>query len=302
MRRGEFWLEEACARRLGVYGRTYIGNDPFFFGRMRDTEACGLVTSQVECTAGIAYRRGEHVRSWTHDAHVIVLQRGQGATWTQKDRELKLARGDFLIANPDEPYSLASEGDFDFVSFYVPKSMLAEGLYPGSPDVARVVSASTPPGRVAAGFALHLAATMDQLDATSAAGLTQSLVRAVCVAAGAAAGEHQQTMQEVKFAQVLRYLEQHLGNPALTPASCAAANGLSLRALHLLFEPSGESFSQTLLRKRLLRSRALMERRDVQSITDIAFTCGFGSLATFYRAFKRSYGAAPGELQVQSQA
>jgi AraC-like DNA-binding protein len=34
-----------------------------------------------------------------------------------------------------------------------------------------------------------------------------------------------------------------------------------------------------------------------RSITEIVFACGFNSLATFYRAFQREFGAAPGDLR-----
>ena len=32
-------------------------------------------------------------------------------------------------------------------------------------------------------------------------------------------------------------------------------------------------------------------------MTEVALACGFGSLPTFYRAFRRAYGAAPSELR-----
>jgi len=299
MRRGDYWLDEVCAQQLGVFGRTYAHADPFFFGQMDRSDAFGMVTTQVTCTAGIAYRRAEHIRRWTHDAAVVVLQRGRGATWQQGAQALKLGQGDLLVANPDEPYALASDGDFDFVSFYVPRSVLAENFLPGSPDTARVISASRPAGALAAGFAHDLAARLETLDAASAAAMTAAMVRVLAVAAGAEAAAHQPTLREAKLAQALRYMEKHLADPELTPASCARALGVSLRGLHLLFEPTGESFLATLVRKRLLRCRALLDRPEAarHSVTDIALGCGFGSMAGFYRAFQREFGGTPRELR-----
>ena len=34
-----------------------------------------------------------------------------------------------------------------------------------------------------------------------------------------------------------------------------------------------------------------------RAVTELALAWGFGSLTTFYRAFQRAYGAAPGELR-----
>ena len=70
------------------------------------------------------------------------------------------------------------------------------------------------------------------------------------------------------------YVERHLNNPALTPAGCARAIGVSLRALHMAFEPSGESFSQFLQRRRLERCHALLRNQAAASrpVADIAFS------------------------------
>jgi AraC-like DNA-binding protein len=68
--------------------------------------------------------------------------------------------------------------------------------------------------------------------------------------------------------------------------------------LHLLFEPSGESFAQYVLRRRLEECRAALINpiRD-RSVTDIALGWGFNSMPTFHRTFRRAFGAAPGELR-----
>jgi len=85
----------------------------------------------------------------------------------------------------------------------------------------------------------------------------------------------------------------------LTPGSAAAALGISLRQLHLLFEPTGTSFAQYLMQQRLLRCRtALASPTGLRrTVADIAFGWGFSSLATFYRAFQHEFGMAPAALR-----
>ena len=69
--------------------------------------------------------------------------------------------------------------------------------------------------------------------------------------------------------------------------------------LHQLFEPSGTSFARYVMRQRLAECRAALAgpagRR--RSVADIALGWGFNSLPTFYRAFRREFGATPNEVR-----
>jgi AraC-like DNA-binding protein len=69
-----------------------------------------------------------------------------------------------------------------------------------------------------------------------------------------------------------------------------------------LFEPTGISFAQYVVRRRLLQCRAALASPTTtkRSVADIAFGCGFNSLATFYRAFEREFGMPPTALRAAS--
>lgn len=92
-------------------------------------------------------------------------------------------------------------------------------------------------------------------------------------------------------------LRRHLPRPELSPTQMARALNISVRQLHLLFEPTGLSFARTLLAMRLAEARRQLESIPHLTITDIARGCGFDSLATFYRTFRHAYGLAPGDLR-----
>ena len=76
--------------------------------------------------------------------------------------------------------------------------------------------------------------------------------------------------------------------------------GISKRHLHLLFEPTGTSVARTILARRLQKAHRLLTSATSRSVTDIAFDCGFGSLPTFYRAFRQAYGISPGDLRINA--
>lgn len=106
--------------------------------------------------------------------------------------------------------------------------------------------------------------------------------------------------RDAQRASVRRYIRMNLGDPQLGPESIARAHAMSLRALHALFEHTGESVAALVRRSRLARCRADLERPDGGSITEIAFRWGFGDAAHFSTAFKREFGVTPREVRRES--
>ena len=97
-----------------------------------------------------------------------------------------------------------------------------------------------------------------------------------------------------------RYVDRHLADPGLEPAGVARAVGVSERQLQRLFERTGESFGRYVTRRRLEEVRTALARHAARPVTDLALAWGFGSLPSFYRAFRQAYGASPGELREAS--
>ena len=73
--------------------------------------------------------------------------------------------------------------------------------------------------------------------------------------------------------------------------------GISLRQVHVLFEPTGQSFARTLTAMRLADASRMLVAQPARSVTDIAYRCGFDSIATFYRAFRAAYGMTPNDAR-----
>ena len=107
----------------------------------------------------------------------------------------------------------------------------------------------------------------------------------------------QQALRVGRLSLVRRLITRHLSQPALSPAMIADLLGVSLRYVHVLFEETGTSFSQTVTAQRLGESRRMLSEKPPRPIADIALACGFGSLATFYRIFSASEGLTPGQYR-----
>ena len=129
------------------------------------------------------------------------------------------------------------------------------------------------------------------------------LVALACGASDQGTEQGRNSLRSAQLAAVKRYVDLHLADPGLTPASTAAALGISVRQLHRLFEPSGNSFARYVLRQRLLGCRDTIAGATGtgRSVIDIAFGWGFNSMATFYRAFVSEFGSPPAVLRAASR-
>jgi AraC family transcriptional activator of tynA and feaB len=103
-------------------------------------------------------------------------------------------------------------------------------------------------------------------------------------------------------AEIHRYVKTHLQDPALGPDSIAWAHALSVRALHALFEGSGESVAGLVRHQRLARCFEDLQQPSAGSVTEIAFRWGFRDAAHFSRVFKREFQSTPSEVRHAAEA
>jgi AraC-like DNA-binding protein len=99
------------------------------------------------------------------------------------------------------------------------------------------------------------------------------------------------------FKRVCAQIECNYANPALKISDIAKNTGISVRYIQKLFTLRHDSFSRHLERYRLERATMLLRRRALLpvkiSISSIADSCGFRSLAHFSRSFSERIGVPP---------
>jgi AraC-like DNA-binding protein len=184
----------------------------------------------------------------------------------------------------------------------MPRAALSPLLAGGRLNRPIVVRAASPLGLLLGAAFDAAVAQVPLLSPELGDAVLQNLCGLVALACGASEEGRWNGRDSLRMARLeaaKRYIEQQLAEPGLTPASAAAALGISLRHLHLLFEPTDTSFAQYVTQRRLLQCRAaLASPTGIQrSVADIAFGWGFNSLATFYRAFEREFGLSPTALR-----
>jgi AraC-like DNA-binding protein len=92
---------------------------------------------------------------------------------------------------------------------------------------------------------------------------------------------------------------ENLHDSNISLAWISNRHGISVSYVKRLFEQAETSFTEFVLSERLKRAHTLLSLSACagQSITDIAFACGFGDLSYFNRSFRRRFGGTPGEVR-----
>ena len=124
-----------------------------------------------------------------------------------------------------------------------------------------------------------------------------ALIERGVIAAGSRRGRR--ALRAARLSLTRRLITRHLAQANLSPALISDVLGVSVRHMHMLFEGTGKSFSQTVAAQRIRLSGQLLSEAPGRPIGEVARACGFESLATFYRVFRATKGMAPGEFRVR---
>jgi AraC-like DNA-binding protein len=214
--------------------------------------------------------------------------------------------GDFCVSSTEWRFDAESKGPASFDMLVIPQAALSPLLAGGRLARPFRLPATSP-------LSSLLGAAMDAAKAQApllADELGEAVLRNLCGLVTLACGASDEgtewgrdSLRSAQLAALRRHVDLHLADPGLTPASAAAALGISARQLHRLFEPSGSTFARYVLRQRLLRCRDTIAGATGtgRSVVDIAFGWGFNSMATFYRAFVSEFGSPPAVMRAASR-
>ncbi|MFF8837594.1 helix-turn-helix domain-containing protein [Streptomyces sp. NPDC015130] len=100
------------------------------------------------------------------------------------------------------------------------------------------------------------------------------------------------------LSRIRAYIEEHLMDPDLSPASIARAHHISVRYLQKLFQNDGSTVSQWVRQRRLEFCRLELSRSNRRvTMAAVAHRWGFSSPSHFSRTFRGAYGMSPSEWQ-----
>lgn len=302
--RFDYWCEVRARNLFGVTISLKQEERQHFQGQFSATSIGGAVLSQMQASPYRVSRSAADISRASNNSLCIYQQIG-GASWFNSSAggEFVVRAGEFAISHVDLPYltrPTTSHG-FDLRVLKIPlagRTTLAPGalrLAPAplhnDPRLTVLISAS---------FAA-LVADSTKNPNHDFNGAVGHLAQLALLARGSVANGSPDSRAALRFGylQAARnILARDLHRPDLSPAFVAGALGISIRQLHLLFEPTGLSFARTLTTIRLEQARRLLQTLPARQVADIAYACGFDSIATFYRVFRSNFGMTPGDVRI----
>jgi AraC-like DNA-binding protein len=253
----------------------------------------------------VVQRLGPQIRQVEWNQYLVYREFSPGAWFDYSGREFTTAPGDLVISDADTPFRTRATGaQYNHHAWLLPRHVLEPHLPRLPRPMVIHIPASSGVAALVVAYLDALSAQIDRLGEVEAGLVADNLGRLIAVACGGVAGDHREVVREARLDQARQYIDRRLASPDLDPESVAAALGVSVRQAHLIFEPSGESLSQYIRRRRLEECRAALQSPLAarRSVADIAFAWGFASLPTFYRAFSQAFGVAPGDIRALSHA
>jgi AraC-like DNA-binding protein len=152
------------------------------------------------------------------------------------------------------------------------------------------------------GRALPAGALADVSGRSSSAGLhiaggVAELVALLAVEDGDTGPRDRGQEREAMVRRLRAYVDAHLWDRNLTPASVAAAQHISLRYLHRLFEGQDSTVGRWIQHRRLEEARRELARpgRGDITVAAVARRWGFASASHFSRSFRATYGMSPSD-------
>ena len=242
-------------------------------------------------------RQGSEIAHRQWNGYWIYRESSAGAWFRINGQEFVSNTGDLIIADANSPVESLATSRFNHEIWVVPKALLDPHMPTLGRPLLTKLSGRSGIDALAAEYLAALTRNWDAISEMAMGPVAETLCRLIGVACGTAADAQPDAVRAGRLVEAKRNIERHLADPALSPASVAAAMGIAVRTLHEVFEPTGSSFARYVLRRRLEECRSALLGNPARPVTDIAFAWGFGSLASFYRAFQAAFGMSPGDLR-----
>ena len=228
--------------------------------------------------------------------------RGSGR-YEQDDRQSMLAPGDFHLIDLSRPSQVGIEVAHEVSVVLFPRKFLPVRDRDLRDLTTVRFSAQNPYAALVASLGRelirHLDAYEGNRDARIGTAFLDLLALAVTTRLDRALAVPPESRQQAMVTRIRAFIDQHLGDPGLSPARIASAHYISVRTLHKLYETEDDTVTSSIRHRRLERCRrdlldADLRRRPAGAI---GARWGFRDAAAFSRAFRDAYGLPPAEYR-----
>ena len=247
-------------------------------------------------------RTRRHILHGAPRLYSFLLQARGSSVFSQCGQDAQLSMGDFVLCDSFTPHSFTVNDESQVIMLRVDAATLKKHL--PTPERYCGMHLSNEVGLTGT-----MSALVEKLHGQLEAGFTSTYDERFArhlldmLSMSYAIGFGQQTdvsaVLRGRQAEVIRYVEDHLRDPQLSPASVALGLPISPRYLRTVFASTGEKVSNYIIRRRLeeCAKQICNPAWAGHTLTEIAFGWGFNSAAHFTRSFHEHFGMTPREYR-----
>ncbi|GAA1538222.1 MULTISPECIES: helix-turn-helix domain-containing protein [Brevibacterium] len=255
-----------------------------------------LRTSELISADSLSSAAGARADASTNYYKVSLQLKGHGML-IQDGREVSLAPGSLAIYDTSRPYTLSFDCDFSSYVMMFPQSRVNLPTDTVGQLTATSIGADHQLGAVATQIITQAGAMLPTLSKSIGIRLAGNVVDLLTTVMADELAETDEALGEGRrlWSEITAYIDANLADPQLTPTTIAAAHFMSVRALHQVFEGSGESVSGEIRRRRIAACRHdLADPLQAHvPVAAIGARWGLSDPAHFSRLFRSVVGSPP---------
>lgn len=252
-------------------------------------------------------RTRRHILPSQQRLYSFLLQASGSSVLSHCGHEAQLAAGDFALCDSSAPHRFTVDDTSVVIMLRIDSKMLKQHLPTPEQFCGMHLKNET-------GLTATMSAMVERLDAQLENGFHSIYderfahnvleMLSMSYALGFDMEPDVSAVLRGRHAEVVRYIEDNLRDPKLSPGSIAKGMRISPRYLRTIFASTGEKVSSYIIRRRL--EECAKQIRDPSwgghTLTEIAFAWGFNSAAHFTRTFHEFHGMAPREYRRRMSA
>jgi len=274
---------------------------PVFIGDLDHQKVDHLEVATIRTNAGqIAHRRNNGDSQDDRYCFLVMQRSGRMQMLHQGNLVFEVRPGEMMLMDSVAPCDMVISGLLDHASIHLERSEVQRHLPPGQRLFGKIPSGAVS-GQILHGVVKQLLGCHQNLLQTEGQTMHDVIVQLLAQAlqCGASANAICADLGSGHLRHAAQQLiEQQLDDPLLSPPTLARQLGISLRQLYRLFDEHG-GVSRHIQQRRLARSAEDLSspHHGHESITQIAYRCGFTDSAHFSRAFKKRFSCTPSEYR-----